>query len=226
VALDVELAEIRDFLTAHAPFDCLPPAVIGSIPSRLSVGYHRRGTVVMAEGSPPVELLVVRSGAVELREPDGDLVERGGVGTCIGGAALAAGGPQPVTVSAIEDTLFLACPAVLFHELRERYAEFASFFEHRAGRLHDAVTRQRHQHVTGADRAVLQSRVGSLVRRAPVSVRTDATDRGRRPADVAQRISSVLITEGERLVGILPTADLRTRVVARRCGPGGLRSRR
>ena len=219
MALDVELAEIRDFLTAHAPFDCLPPAVIGSIPSRLSVDYHRRGTVVMAEGSTPVELLVVRSGAVELREPDGDLVERGGVGTCIGGAALAAGGPQPVTVSAIEDTLFLACPAVLFHELRDRYAEFASFFEHRAGWLHDAVTRQRQQHVTGADRAVLQSRVGSLVRRAPVSVRTDATILDAARLMSAERISSVLVTDGQLLVGILTDRDLRTRVLAAGADP-------
>lgn len=125
MALDVELAEIRDFLAAHAPFDSLPHAVLDSIPSRLSVGYHRRGTVVLAEGSTPVELLVVRSGAVELRDADGDLVERGGAGTCIGGAALATGGRQPVTVQAIEDTLVLACPAAVFHELCGRYAEFA-----------------------------------------------------------------------------------------------------
>ena len=65
--LNVELAEIRDFLAAHAPFDSLPAAVLESIPPRLSIGYHRRGPVVLAAGSAAVELLVVRSGAVELR---------------------------------------------------------------------------------------------------------------------------------------------------------------
>ena len=219
VALDVELAEIRDFLAAHAPFDCLPDTVLESIPSRLSIGYHRRGTMVLAEGSTPDELLVVRSGAVELRDPDGDLVERGGAGTCIGGAALATDGPQPVTVQAIEDTLVLACPAAVFHDLCERYAEFASFFEHRAGRLRDAVARQRQQHVTGADRAVLQGRVGDLVRRDPVSVRADATIMDAARLMSAARISSVLVIDGERLVGILTDRDLRTRVLAAGADP-------
>jgi CBS domain-containing protein len=214
VALDVELAEIRDFLAGHAPFDSLPAAVLGSIPSRLSVGYHRRGTVVLPEGSAPVELLVVRSGAVELRDPDGDLVERGGAGTSIGGAALATGGPQPVTVRAIEDTLVLACPAAVFHDLCERYGEFASFFEHRAGRLRDAVARQRQQHVTEADRAVLQRKVGDLVRRAPVTVRADEAIVDAARLMSGERISSVLVTDGERLVGIVTDRDLRTRVLA------------
>jgi CBS domain-containing protein len=219
VALDVELAEIRGFLAAHTPFDCLPDAVLESLPSRLSVAYYRRGTVVLAEGSTAVELQIVRSGAVELWDPDGGLVERGGVGTCIGGAALATGRPQPVTVQAIEDTLVLACPAAVFHELCKRYAEFASFFEHRAGRLREAVIRQRQQHVTGADRAVLQSSVGDLVRRAPVSVRVDETVVHATRLMSAERISSVMVTDGERLVGILTDRDLRTRVLAAGADP-------
>ncbi len=214
MALDVELAEIRDFLAAHSPFDWLPGAVLDSIPSRLSVGYHRRGTVVLTEGSTPDELLVVRSGAVELRDPHGDLVERGSAGICIGGTALATGGPQPVTVQAIEDTLVLACPAALFHDLSQRHPEFASFFEHDAGRLRDAVTRQRQQQMTSGDLAVLQSRVGDLIRRAPVSVTADAAIVDAAQVMSAERISSVLVTEGERLVGILTDRDLRTRVLA------------
>lgn len=211
--LDVELAEIRDFLAAHAPFDTLPGAVLESLPPRLAVGYHRRGTVVLAEGAVPDELLVVRSGAVELRDRDGELVERGAAGTCIGGAALATGGPQPVTVHAIEDTLVLACPARLFHQLREAHADFASYFEHRAGRLREAVDRQRLDG-TGPEHSVLTSTVGDLVGRAPVGVRADTSvlEAARLMSD--ERISSVLVTDGETLVGIVTDRDLRSRVVA------------
>ena len=217
--LNVELAEIRDFLADHAPFDSLPDAVLESIPPRLSIGYHRRDTVVLAEGSTPAELLVVRSGAVELRDPDGELVERGAAGTCIGGAALATGAPQPVTVHAIEDTLVLAFPADLFHQLRERHADFASFFEHRAGRLREAVNRQRRD-VTGAERSVLSSTVGDLVSRAPVSIRAGASVLEAARLMTAERISSVLVTDGEALVGILTDRDLRTRVLAAAVDPG------
>lgn len=220
MALDVELAEIRDFLADHAPFDSLPDRVLDAIPARLGVGYHRRGTTVLAEGAEPDELLVVRSGAVELRDGDGDLVERGSVGTCLGGVALATDGPQPVTVQAIEDTLVLACPAGLFRELSERHEEFASFFAHDAGRLRDAVARQRQQHMTLGDRAVLQRRVGDLVTREPVSVRADAAIVEAARVMSTERISSVLVTEGERLVGILTDRDLRTRVLAAGVDPG------
>ena len=43
MALDVELAEIRDFLAQHAPFDSLPSGVLADLPRRLTVEYHRRG---------------------------------------------------------------------------------------------------------------------------------------------------------------------------------------
>lgn len=48
--LNVELAEIRDFLSSHAPFDSLPAAVLESVPPRLSICYHRRDTVVLLGG--------------------------------------------------------------------------------------------------------------------------------------------------------------------------------
>lgn len=218
--LNVELAEIRDFLAAHVPFDSLPAAVLESVPPRLSIGYHRRGSVVLARGSTPVELLVVRSGAVELRDPDGELVEQGAAGTCVGGAALATGTPQPVTVRAIEDTLVVACPAELFHQLRGQHADFAAYFEHRAGMLRDAVARQR-EHVSGADRSVLSGTVSDLVARGPVSIRADASVLDATRLMSAERVSSVLVTDGEALVGILTDRDLRTRVLAASVDPAG-----
>lgn len=214
MALDVELAEIRDFLAAHAPFDSLPAPVLESVPSRLTIGYHRRGTVVLAEGSTPEELLVVRSGAVELRDPDGDLVERGGAGTCLGGGALATGEPQLVTVHALEDTLVLAVPSALFDELGERHPDFAAFFQERAGRLREAVARQHAQHATGTDRSVMLSTVGELVSRAPVTVGGDTSVLDATRVMSEERISSVLVIDGDRLVGILTDRDLRTRVLA------------
>lgn len=99
----------------------LPPGDLERIPSRLTIGYQRRGTAVLAAGATPTELLVVRSGAVEFRDVDGNLLERAEAGTCIGGGAMATDVPQPASVTAIKDTLLLACPADLFHDLRSRH---------------------------------------------------------------------------------------------------------
>src|SRR5690606_39534880 len=90
----------------------------------------------------------------------------------------------------------------------------AAFFEHRAGELHAAVARQRRQHMSDTDRAVLTSKVSDLVRRGPVTIHSDATVLEAAQVMTAEGISSVLVTQQERLVGILTDRDLRTRVLA------------
>ena len=214
MALDVELAEIRDFLAEHPPFGWLPAPVLAALPARFSIVYRRRGTVVLAAGDIPTELLVVRSGAVELRDPEGHLVERGAAGTCLGGTALRAGIPQPAAATAIEDTLLLTLPVDVFRGLCADHPDLAAFFAAPlGGRLRQAVSQQREDHGP-SDGAVLRTRVGDLVRRPPVAVPVSATVREAAQAMVAERVSSVLVTDGDHLVGILTDRDLRTRVVA------------
>ena len=214
MALDVELAEIRGFLAEHPPFGWLPAPVLESLPAQLSITYRRRGASVLSAGELPTELLVVRSGAVELRDTDGHLLERGAAGTCLGGTALRAGVPQPVEARAIEDTLLLAMPASVFRGLCADHPDLAAFFAAPlGGRLRAAVSRQREDHGPSGG-AVLRTRVGDLVRRPPVAVPVSATVRQAARTMVTERISSVLVTDGDQLVGILTDRDLRTRVVA------------
>lgn len=214
MALDVELAEVRDFLAEHPPFGWLPAPVLAALPERLTITYRRRGSVVLPAGDTPTELLVVRSGAVELRDPEGHLVERGAAGTCLGGTALRAGNPQPAAATAIEDTLLLAMPADVFLGLCAEHPDLAAFFAAPlGGRLREAVSQQREDHGPPAG-AVLRTRVGDLVRRPPVAVPVSATVREAARTMADERISSVLVTDGDRLAGILTDRDLRTRVVA------------
>ncbi|QBR94003.1 putative nucleotidyltransferase substrate binding domain-containing protein [Nocardioides euryhalodurans] len=215
MALDVELAEIRDFLAAHAPFDALPAHELSTLPALLEVVYRRRGEVVLPAGEVPEGLLVVRSGAVEARDADGELVQRGGAGTSVGGPALVAGTAQPVTVSAIEDSLLLVLPAAAAGELLARHPALAAALRERGGdRLRGAVEHQRDLHADDLQRAVLRTRVADLVRRPPVTVAATATVREAAEVMHREQVSSVLVTDGERLVGILTDRDLRSRVVA------------
>ena len=70
-AMDVELSEIRDFLSQHAPFDTLPPDVLSGIPRECTLRYARRGTVVLDVGQQGEGLYVVRSGAVDVVDEAG-----------------------------------------------------------------------------------------------------------------------------------------------------------
>lgn len=209
--LDVELAEIRDFLALHEPFCDLPAEELAALPARLGVAYRRRGSVVLAAGAEVEELLVVRSGAVDRRDAEGRLVERGGAGTTVGGEALVAGLLQGDEVTAIEDTLLLTVPASVLAELRARHPALTGWFVTHAGSvLRQAVSPLRDQSGSGA----LRTRAGELVSRTPVAVPPFATVREAARVMDRERISSVLVIEDDRLVGILTDRDLRSRVVA------------
>lgn len=80
MALDAELAEIRDFLAQHAPFDSLPSGVLAGLPRRLTVEYHRRGRSIIARGKDNHSLYVLRSGAVDIRDDQGMPVDRAEAG--------------------------------------------------------------------------------------------------------------------------------------------------
>ena len=73
--MDIELLEIRDFLAQHAPFDSLPDDILDELPRKLSVRYQRRG-----KPFPPPDdddsLYIIRTGAVELRDSSGQLLEK------------------------------------------------------------------------------------------------------------------------------------------------------
>ena len=84
MSLDVELAEVRDFLAEHHPFDDLPRQQLERLATMLKIEYFRRGTRIIARGEDNHHLYVVRSGAVELHDMHGGFMDRGEVGTSFG----------------------------------------------------------------------------------------------------------------------------------------------
>lgn len=219
MALDVELAEIRDFLARHHPFDALPPDELSGLVAELSMEYFRRGTRLIAKGDDNHHLYVVRSGAVDILDAADTLVDRGAAGTCLGAITLVSGNPSTFDVVAIEDVLALRMGAATFHRLRDRHPEFAHFFdEQRARRMRGAVAQQQ---LSATGSAILKTRVRSLVTRDPVVVAAGVTIREAAQAMTAAGVSSLLVLDGEDLAGIVTDRDLRNRVVAAGADPAG-----
>ena len=63
--MEIELAEIRDFLAQRAPFDALPEDILNQLPESLSIRYQRRDTPFPPEDADDDYIYVVRSGAIE-----------------------------------------------------------------------------------------------------------------------------------------------------------------
>ena len=208
---DVEITEVVDFLTEHAPFAAVPREDLAALARRLTVRYARRGTKLMAVGRGNDEVFVLRSGAVEITDDSGSLVARGGEGTGFGTTALDHE-PSRFDVEAIEDSLLLVMGSAVFRELAKAHPAVADFFsEQRASRLRHAL-----QSFPEADRraAVLQTRLRDLIRRAPITTSGDTTIRDAAQVMAREQVSSLLVVEQGRLVGIVTDRDLRTRVLA------------
>lgn len=208
---DDDIPEVTDFLAEHAPFAAVPRADLERLSRRLTIRYARRGTLMMTLGRANDEVFVVRSGAVQITDDNGVLVARGGEGTAFGTTALG-GQPSRFDIEAIEDTLVLAMSSETFRDLAGAHPAVDDFFsEQRASRLRHALAMM----PQGQDRAaVLHTRIGDLLRRAPITTTVDTTVHSAAQLMAEERVSSLLVVDGDRLVGILTDRDLRTRVLA------------
>lgn len=218
MGLDVELAEIRDFLAQHEPFDTLPPHVLDELPRLMSVEYFRRGSKLIARGRDNHHLYVLRSGAADVHDAQGTLVERGEAGACFGSITLTRGNPSTFDVTAIEDSLALLVPADVFRVLCAEHPHVDAFFDaQRRHRMQGAVAELQ---LSSTGSAILKTQVRDLLRRPPVTVPTGSTVRDAARVMSDERVSCLLVMDGERLAGILTDRDLRTRVLAAGVDPG------
>ena len=210
--MEVELAEVRDFLAGHAPFDRLPADELAALPRRCTIRYARRGSVVLDVGDRGDGLYVVRSGAVEVRDETAELVDRVGTGEAFGMSSLLEHRPTRYRCAAVEDTLLLVLEPAAFDELSQAHPDFATFF---AATHHTRLSRAigNLQRATSGSTA-LGTRVGDLVTREPVTTTPAASVHDAAAAMSAAGVSCVLVVEHLALVGIVTDRDLRNRVLA------------
>lgn len=210
--VDVELAEVRDFLAAHPPFDALPEDSLARLPRRCTMRYARRGTVVLEADTEADGLLVVRSGAVDLTDETGSLVERVGPGGAFGMSTVLEGRPARYRSTAREDTLLLVLPRDDFATLVEQHPAVGTFL---GGTHHDRMARAlANLQQASATGVPLGRSVRDLRDRAPVVADPDLSVREAAAAMSRAGVSSLMLVREDRLVGILTDRDLRNRVLA------------
>jgi CBS domain-containing protein len=212
MSLDVELAEVRDFLAEHHPFDDLPRQQLERLATMLKIEYFRRGTRIIARGEENHHLYIVRSGAVELHDMHGGFMDRGEVGTSFGSYTLVQGNPANFEAVALEDTLCLVMDADTFHALSTTYPIFGHYFDlQRTSRMRGAVASL---HLTNSGSAILKTNATDIINRPAVSVQATESIRAAALVMSHKRVSCLLILDEAKLVGIVTDRDLRNRVVA------------
>jgi CBS domain-containing protein len=212
--MDVELIEIRDFLSSHHPFDLLPEEALEHLPKQLSVRYFRRGTPFPPEDADQPYLYIVRRGAVELRDERGELLSKLAEGDLCPSPCRAEDHPEAVFSGATaEDTLAYLISCADLDGLRQRHKDFADHFDHTvAERLRKALSVIKEEPAAGAGLMTVQ--VSDLLGRALVSATPDASICDAAKIMTQHRVSSLVILDGERLAGMITDRDLRSRCIA------------
>jgi CBS domain-containing protein len=207
--MDIELLEIREFLAEHPPFDALPEDILDRLPRELAVRYLRRGSAFPPQDVSESFLYLVRSGAVEFRDAQGELIGKIAEGDSWSDQCApeynAASADKAITV---EDSLVYVLPCRRVQQLRQLFPNFDQHFndslrerlQHARETLQDSCT---------SGFGLMTVGVSRLVNRTPVQVGPEITLQAAAQLMTRERISALLVSEERRLLGIVTDRDLR-----------------
>ena len=204
-----ELPEITRFLSELQGFEDLDEKQLSAAAKAMQIGYYKAGSQVLTIGATNKQLHILRSGALELRNSEGDLVMRAAEGDVFGFPSLMNAVPLRNQSIAIEDSLIYHLDGDVFSELRRKNDRFDTYF---IRLLSDRLlARPAATRLHGAEgRAVSQ-----LITRPPVTIDGTASIQDAARKMVDERVSAILVTCDENFCGIATDRDLRKRVVAR-----------
>lgn len=208
--MEVELIEIRQFLEQRNPFSYLDGELIEQLPQDIEIRYLRRGGAF-----PPKDdfLYIVRSGAVAIYDQADQLCEKLGEGDLYSMSCQLVNLPNYARAEATEDSLFymLSCT-----RLKQLCAESPSFSEHFSSTVKERLKAAVETVKEKADPTVatMMVDVGTLIQKQPIMVASGRTIREAAALMTEKTVSSVMVMDGRKLIGLVTDRDMRKRCVA------------
>jgi len=208
------LPNIFNFLSCTDPFDTLSTEERDKLAGSVDIHYLMQGDRLEADRILGAGLYMVRVGAVEQRHQDDSLRARLGSGDLFGHSQMARKCECQYSVTALENTLLYLIPREVLRRLMDENPSVRDYFDGREGKRL-ACSNQREQ-AMGND-AFYLSPVGKVVNQNVAIVSPDTSIRRAAGEMLRQRRSSVLVMEGNRLLGVVTDRDMTKRVVAVGC---------
>ncbi|MGD8783829.1 MAG: CBS domain-containing protein, partial [Thioalkalispiraceae bacterium] len=214
--MDIELQEIRNVVAQHDLFAALPAASLDDLVGKITIHYLRRGQPFPPGKVKDKQLYLIRSGAITIRDQNGNLIEKLAenetyIEACLEG--------QQIRIDAVvnEDSLVYAMPCSIIQQLRNESTGFDKFFSRFAEqRMKHAVEAYQQR---GDAQSSMRSLVKDLVDREPVMIAADETIPVAARRMTEEQVSSALIMDKQRLVGMLTDRDMRSRYIAKDLSP-------
>jgi len=208
--MEVELLEIRQFLEQRNPFSYLDDQTLDELPQDIEIRYLRRsGSFPPAEGF----IYIVRSGAIKIYDKSGELCEKLGEGDLYSVTCQLIDLGDCNRGEAVEDSLLYMLDCERLKALCRSSKAFSEHFSATVKeRLKTAVTAIQGSHDPTV--AAMMVEVASLVRRSPITIDSGMSIRETAAMMSNKDVSSVMVMQGEKLVGLVTDRDLRRRCVA------------
>ncbi len=201
----MEVAEVSKFLAHTTPFDQLNQNVLNALASEITVYYYREQEQVQPEQD---KLMIIRTGTFALYSDQKQLLSKLQEGDFYGYQFLLTGLQDMDTLICEEDSLVYWLNAEIFHQCRHQYKNVDLFFQRLfSRRLHQYKEQQ------GSSRFTLK--ISDVVQGRKIAISPEQTVQQAAVLMSDTRVSSLMVEQSERLVGIITDRDLRSRVLAR-----------
>ncbi|MCI2399267.1 DUF294 nucleotidyltransferase-like domain-containing protein [Aliiroseovarius subalbicans] len=193
--------QILRFLSSVHPYDVLPREAVEAIEPAFVSQAFAAGDAIYAFGKELDGLYIIYEGEVEVTDENDVVVSNLGLRNSFGERGLLRDGLAATTAHATTDCTLLLLPAKGFDQLLKEHEAAQRFFD-----------RSRSDKPVKADLATTQ--VETLMAQNPVTC--DATDDVQAAAVLMRdkRVSSLCVTDGDSLTGIVTTRDLSGKVLA------------
>lgn len=216
-----EFGDSIRFLLDCPPFDQLDGEQRQWIAGQIKAAYVNEHNVERFFKDYSPALYIVRSGGFDLFTPEGQLIERLESHDLFGFPSLLSGRDVVNRLEVIEDGIIYIIAGADFDKLRQHSRAFERYFI----RAHEQrlLTETQHQRRPGGAVSTattpsyadsLQLPIAEVVKRAAVCLPSTATIQQAAQTMREEKISSVMIVDEGRLLGIVTDRDLRNRVVA------------
>lgn len=215
-----ELKEIYDFLQTVRPFDELPDDVLNKLSRQLNIRYFKREQKIINVDDRKDSLFIVRTGAVDIINKDGELVTRVNEKGCFGFRAVIKEQPSSSDVFAHEDSLVYSLPGAIFREICTEHEDFKDHFVMaESQRLRKALKQAKSSQYRFTSQ--MASTVSQIIKRKAVYTTQNISilDAAKKMAD--ENVSTLMIVDGNGdLIGLITDRDLRKRVLAKNIDTG------